>query len=409
MLVDIDKFQEIYSTIRKNKLRTFLTGFSVAWGIFMLIILLGFGTGLEKGVKSLFKDATNSIWIRRGQTSLPHKGLQPGRRIQFTNDDYEDVKNTIKGIEHITARFYRWGNNKITYKNEYGAFNIIACHPDHQYLENTIIVKGRHINQIDINQFRKVAVIGTEVEEMLFKNESSLDKYININGIPFKVVGIFSDEEERVLRLIYLPISSAQKIFNGSNQVHMFAFTTGKASMQASLAMEDLVHKKLAARHNFSTEDEKAVNIWNNVKYYQKFINLFKGIRVFVWIIGIGTIVAGIVGVSNIMLIAVKERTKEIGIRKALGATPGSVVALILLEAVFITSISGYIGLVTGVVAIELASKYLPPSEFFRNPEVNFQAALGAILLLVIAGSIAGLIPARRAANIKPVEALMEE
>jgi putative ABC transport system permease protein len=409
MIIDIDKLQEIYTTVRMNKLRTCLTAFSVAWGIFMLIILLGSGTGLEKGVKNLFKDATNSIWVRQGQTSIPYKGFQPGRRIKFTDTDYEDVKTTIKGIEHITARYYRWGNNKITYKNEYGAFNIISCHPAHQYLENTIIVKGRHLNQIDIDQFRKVAVIGTEVEEILFKDESPLGKYININGIPFQVVGVFSDKEERVLDLLYLPISTAQMIFNDSNRIHMFAFTTGDASVKESLVMEDQVRRKLAARHNFSVEDEKAVNIWNNVKFYQKFINLFAGIRIFVWVIGIGTIVAGIVGVSNIMLIAVKERTKEIGIRKALGATPLSIVVLILTEAIIITSISGYFGLVTGVTVIELVSQYLPQTEFFQNPEVNFQAAIGAVVLLVIAGSLAGLIPARRAASIKPVEALLEE
>ncbi len=409
MVIDIDKFQEIYTTVRMNKLRTFLTGFSVAWGIFMLIILLGSGTGLEKGVKSLFKDATNSIWVRSGQTSISYKGFQPGRRIQFTNTDYEDIKKNMQDIEYITARFYRWGNNKITYKNEYGAFNIISCHPEHQYLENTVILKGRYINQIDIDQFRKVAVIGTKVEETLFKDESAIGKYININGIPFQVVGIFFDQEERVLDLIYLPISTAQRIFNGSNQVHMFAFTTGDASVKESLVMEDQVRRKLSARHFFSIKDEKAVNIWNNVKFYQKFINLFTGIRIFVWIIGIGTIVAGIVGVSNIMLIAVKERTKEIGIRKALGATPLSIVVLILTEAVIITSISGYIGLVTGVTVIELISNYLPQTEFFQNPEVNFQAAIGAVGLLIIAGSLAGLIPARRAAKIKPVEALLEE
>ncbi|MDY6790436.1 MAG: ABC transporter permease [Thermodesulfobacteriota bacterium] len=409
MIIDLDKFQEIFSTIKKNRLRTFLTGFAVSWGIFMLIILLGSGTGLEKGVKNLFKDATNSVWVRKGQTSIPHKGLQPGRSIRFTNADYEDAKKILKGIEHITARFYRWGNNKITYRNETGAFNIISCHPAHQYLENTIMVKGRHINQIDIDQFRKVAIIGTEVERLLFKKESSLDKYININSIPFKVVGVFSDEEERVVSLIYLPISTAQRVFNGSNRIHMFAFTLGDASVKESLDIENMVRKQLAVRHNFSVDDEKAVNIWNNVKFYQKFITLFKGIRIFIWIIGIGTIVAGIVGVGNIMLIAVKERTKEIGIRKALGATPLSIVTLVLTEAIMITSISGYIGLVTGVAAIELAAKYLPKTEFFQNPEVNFQAAIGAIILLVIAGSLAGLIPARKAANIKPVEALLEE
>ncbi len=409
MIVDIDKFQEIYTTIRMNKLRTFLTAFSVAWGIFMLIILLGSGTGIEKGVKNLFDDATNSIWVRTGQTSLAHKGLKPGRRIKFTNNDHEETKRTVKGIEYITSRFYRWGNNKITYKNEFGAFNIIACHPEHQYLEGTIITKGRHINQIDIDQFRKAAVIGIKVEELLFKDENPIGKYININRVPFQVIGVYTDKEEHSLDRLFLPISTAQKIFNGSNRIHMFAFTTGDASVKESLAMESQVRKQLAVRHKFSLDDERAVNIWNGVKFYQKFINLFKGIRVFVWIIGIGTIVAGIVGVSNIMLIAVKERTKEIGIRKALGATPGSIVVLILLEAIIITSISGYFGLVTGVAVIELASNYLPPTDFFQYPEVNFQAAIGAIVLLVIAGSIAGLIPARKAASIKPVDALLEE
>jgi putative ABC transport system permease protein len=411
MLFDIDKLQEIYNTVHKNKLRTFLTGFSVSWGIFMLILLLGSGTGIENGVKAEFKNvATNSIWVHRGQTSKPYKGMQPGRRIQFTNEDYEKTKSSLKGIEHITARFYLWDNNLVTYKNEYGAFNIVACHPDHRYLEKTILADGRLINEIDVEQFRKVATIGTLVEKQLFRNESALGKYININGVAFKVVGVHFDEgSERPLRWLYLPISTVQKVFGGGNQVHALMFTAGEATIKESRKMEQQVREELAARHNFDIADEKALRIWNGFKRYQKFMNLFSSIRVFIWVIGVGTIIAGIVGVSNIMLISVKERARELGIRKALGATPWSIINLILTESVLITSFAGYIGLVAGVGVIELASAHMPAVELFQNPQVDFKAALGAVILLVLAGLVAGFVPARKAANILPVEALRNE
>ncbi|MGD1972175.1 MAG: ABC transporter permease [Desulfobacterales bacterium] len=411
MLFDTDKLQEIYSTIHRNKLRTLLTGFSVSWGIFMLIILLGSGTGIENGVKAEFKNfATNSIWVRSGQTSKPYKGLQPGRHIQFTNKDYEQIKSSVAGIEHITARFYLWDKNLVTYKKEYGAFNIIAGHPEDRYLEKTILAEGRLINKIDIEQFRKIATIGTQIQEQLFGKESAIGKYININGVAFKVVGVHFDEgSERPLRWIYLPISTVQKVFGGGNRIHALMFTAGRASIEKGLKMEQQVRKRLSERHNFDVADEKALRIWNSLNDYQKFVNLFSSIRIFIWLIGVGTIIAGIVGVSNIMLISVKERTRELGIRKALGATPASIINLILTEAVLITSFSGYIGLMAGVIIIELASSHLPAVELFQNPQVDFKAAIGAVILLVLAGLIAGFIPARKAANILPVEALRTE
>lgn len=411
MLFDIDKLQEIYNTISKNKLRTFLTGFSVSWGIFMLILLLGSGTGIENGVKAEFKNiATNSIWVRSGQTSKPYKGLQPGRHIKFTNDDYEKIKSSLRGIEHITARFYLWDNNLVTYKKEYGTFNIVAGHPADRYLEKTILAEGRLINEIDVEQFRKVVTIGTLVQEQLFRNESALGKYININGVAFKVVGVHFDEgSERPLRWLYLPISTVQKVFGGGNRIHSLMFTAGEATMKEGLKMEQQVRESLATQHNFDIDDEKALRIWNSLKRYQKFVNLFSSIRIFIWLIAVGTIIAGIVGVSNIMLISVKERTRELGIRKALGATPSSIINLILTEAVLITSFSGYIGLVAGVAIVELASSHLPAVELFQNPQVDFKAAIGAVILLVLAGLMAGFIPARKAANILPVEALRNE
>jgi putative ABC transport system permease protein len=411
MLLFIDKFQEIYSTVQKNKLRTLLTGFSVAWGIFMLILLLGSGTGIENGVRNEFRNvATNSIWVHRGHTSKPFKGLQPGRRIEFSNADYEEIKTQLKGVEHITARYYLWNTNLITYKNEYGAFNIIASHPDHKYLEKTMLVEGRLINEIDIKLARKVATIGTLVSEQLFKDKSPLGEFITINGVPFKVVGVHFDEgSETHLRLIYLPISTAQKVFGGGNTIHAYMLTIGDATVRQGRVMEQALRDKMARRHKFSPDDQKALRIFNTVERYQKFMNLFGGIRLFVWVIGIGTIIAGIVGISNIMLISVRERTREIGIRKALGATPRSIVSLILAESILITSVSGYIGLVAGVAVVELAATYLPKLDLFQHPEVNFSVAIGALVILVVSGMIAGFVPARRAAGILPVEALRDE
>ena len=411
MLHFIDRFQEIYSTIQKNKLRTVLTGFSVAWGIFMLILLLGSGTGIENGVKNEFRNlATNSIWVHPGQTSKPYKGLQPGRQIEFTNTDYDEIKTNLEGVEHITARYYLWNTNLITYKKEYGAFNIIAFHPDHKFLENTVLIEGRLINEFDVSRARKVATIGTLVKEQLFKDEPAVGKFITINGVPFTVIGIHYDEgREMHLRLIYLPVSTAQKVFGGGNRIHAYMFTIGNASVHQGRVTEKSVRAKMALRHTFSPEDPKALRIFNTVERFQKFVNLFSAIRIFIWVIGIGTIVAGIVGISNIMLISVKERTREIGIRKALGATPTSIVSLILSESLLIMVVSGYIGLVAGVSVIELASAYLPKIDLFQHPEVDFRVAVGALLLLVISGMVAGFVPARRAAGILPVEALRDE
>lgn len=408
-MFDIDKWQEIVATIKKNKLRTFLTGFSVAWGIFMLIILLGSGRGLENGIQKQFeRDASNSIWIYRGQTSMPYKGLKPGRRIRFTNDDFEYSKREIKKIENLSSRLSVFQQRNLSYKNEYGNFYIIGVHPGTKALENVDILKGRFLNEIDVSSNRKVVAISTDVKEALFKDQPFLGEYIKINNIPFKVIGLFEDSSERDNRRVYIPVSTTQKIFTGGREIQNLAFTTGDASMKESLEIEDEIRTNFAQRHNFNKDDQRAIYINNNVEEYQKFQNLFAGIRLFVWIIGIGTIIAGIVGVSNIMLIVVKERTKEIGIRKAIGATPTSIIGLVLLESVLITSFAGYVGLVLGVGLLELISPHIQ-SDFFTNPEADFRIAVSATILLVVSGAVAGFVPARKAAKIKPVEALRDE
>jgi len=410
-MFDIDKWTEILATMQKNWLRTILTAFSVSWGIFMLVLLLGAGNGLQQGVEFQFKDdAVNSLWIRTGQTSIAYKGLQPGRDIQFTNADYDKIKASFPEIEHITSRYYLWGGQMLRYKNNTGSFDIRSTHSDHKYLEMTVMVKGRFLNEFDIAEKRKVTVIGVPVAKELFEEEPPLGKYIEINGIPFKVVGIFRDDGgENEERKVYIPISTAQQTFGGYNKVHQIMLTVGDATVEETQKLETKIHSLLADRHLFDPEDKRAVSISNNLESFRNIQRVFDGIALFIWVIGIGTLIAGIVGVSNIMLIIVKERTVEIGIRKAIGATPWSVISLILQESILITTVAGYMGLVAGVGLLELINKHMPLGEFFINPSVDIKVAFAALMLLVISGTIAGFFPARKAAAIKPIEALRDE
>ena len=410
-MFDIDKWQEILDTLRKNKLRTLLTGFSVAWGILMLVVLLGSGEGLSQGIDHQFRDdAVNSIWVFSGTTSMPHEGLAPGRQVQLTNDDHEEVKERVDGVEHITSRYWIRGSSTVNYRDKTGTFDIRSVHPDHSFLEKTIVTEGRFLNDRDIAEHRKVAAIGLKVRDQLIPEGPVIGEYIKINGIAFKVVGLFTDEgAESEQEKIYLPISTAQRTFNGANKVGQIMLTTGEATLAESERMTEEIRQKMADRHEFAPEDERALFVRNNVEQYERFRALMGGIRTFVWIIGIGTLLAGVVGVSNIMMIAVKERTKEIGIRKAVGATPWSIMGLVLNEAVLITSVAGYLGLVMGVFLLEMFTRFAPSSEFFRNPQVNLRVALSATALLILAGAIAGFFPARRAAAVRPIEALRDE
>ena len=410
-MFDIDTWQEIAATVRANKLRTLLTGFSVAWGIFMLIVLLGSGTGLRHGVEYGFRDdAVNSIWISPGQTSEPYKGLQPGRRIQLDNADHDEIASRIPGVDHLTSRFYIGGSQIVSHGDEASTFNIRCVNPDHQYLERSRIVAGRFINPIDIRERRKVAVIGTRVRDALFHRTDPIGTEIKVNGIVFKVVGVFEDDGgESEMEMVYLPISTAQRVFGGGNRVNQIMFTTGDASLAGSKEMATEARDILATNHVFDPDDRRALFVNNNQEEFARISSLLDAIRVFVWVVGIGTLLAGVVGVSNIMMIVVRERTKEIGVRKALGATPASIVGLVLLESVAVTSIAGYLGLVLGVGVLQLVSSALQGAEMFRNPEVDLGVAVAAMVLLVVAGVLAGFMPARRAAMVQPIEALRDE
>lgn len=409
-MFDRDKWQEILATMRKNRLRTFLTAFSVAWGIFILIILLGAGKGLSNGASYQFQsDAMNSIWVDGGQTTIAYKGFQPGREIQLKNSDYDDIKSKISGIDVISAQFDNRNIRTLSYKKEHGAFLVRACMPDHNLLEKCKTIEGRFINPTDIKEYRKVCAMGLSAKNALFKDENPIDKYVDVDGTPFKVVGYFYDQGRRDMERIYIPISTAQRAYNGKDKVNVIWLSTGNRSVEEGNEMVEDIRRLLAKKYNFDVKDQNAVGVQNNSEDYERIMGLMNGISIFIWIIGIGTIIAGIVGVSNIMMIVVKERTKEIGVRKALGATPLSIVSMIMLESIFITGLAGYIGLTLGVLVLESLNKLVPPSDFFRNPEVNFGVAIAATILLVIAGALAGLFPALRAARVEPVVALRDE
>jgi len=418
-MFDVDVWQEIFSTIKKNKLRTFLTGFSVAWGIFMLMILLGSGNGLQNGVKEQFADnSVNIMWMWTGETSMPYHGLKEGRPIKFKNDDYTFLKEKSEDLEMVSSRFYLPGNIMYTYKNEYGSFETSSCHPALKEMEKVVIVSGRFINDLDMTDFRKVIVIGENIRKALFKDEDPMGKYVKLNNVPFKVVGVSFDKKRQNERTAYIPVTTAQRIFNGADRVHTFAVTTKMVkTVEEAEAITERVRQDMALRHNFDPKDKRAMGSFNMLTEYIRTMKIFQAIKIFVWIIGIGTLIAGIVGVSNIMLILVKERTREIGIRKALGASPASVIGLVLLESILITTVAGYIGLLFGVSIMEGINFAIEQmlaagggeGMFFRNPTVDFFTAITSTLILVISGAFAGYLPARKAANVKPIEALRDE
>ena len=416
-MFDLDKWQEIFATIKKNKMRTFLTGFSVAWGIFMLMILLGSGNGLSNGVANNFmNDAVNAMWIWTGETTIPHQGLKSGRPIQFHNDDY-DIVREIPGVETASGRYFM-GNTRYSFGKESGEYTTITCHPELNSVENMQMTEGRFINQVDIIQTRKVVVIGQDIKDALFKDTPALGEYVTVNKVPFKVVGVCIEPGSTRNRNAYMPVSTAQKIFSGSNRLHNFALTINGQTLEQSQQIEERIRSTFARKLRFDEKDDSALGMYNKLENYIQTMRIFQAIRIFIWIIGIGTLIAGIVGVSNIMLIVVKERTKEIGIRKAIGASPASVIGLILLESVMITTLAGYIGLVLGTGLMEGINYLMVQSAgdasqqgetIFMNPTVDFGVAVSATLLLIVAGAIAGYIPAKRAASIKPIVALRDE
>lgn len=414
-MFNIERWQEIFEAIAKNKLRTFLTGISVASGIFILVILLGVGEGLQNGIEKQFeRDAAGIIEVWSGTTAKEYKGLNPGRRIQFRNSDYEvTVQKYQEQLDKKAATFNEW-NGVVVYGKETGNYQYRGVYPDYQAIENATIAEGRFINNNDMINNEKVAVIGMKMKQDLFKTKSPIGEEITVNNINFKVVGVFVDPAgEREETRIYMPLTTMQKAYGAADKVSVLFYTMKKSdsydqALAAANKFEEGLGQLLRSKNSIAPDDESAIGIHNSVKDAKQFYDLNLYIRLFFWWVGICTIIAGVVGVSNIMLIIVKERTKEIGIRKALGASPLSIIGMILHESIFITTLAGFIGLLMSLLLLEIVGPQIK-SEFFLNPQVDFNVALTTLFLLIFAGALAGFFPAYRAAKIKPIVALRDE
>ena len=420
-MFDLDKWHEIYLTLSRNKLRTFLTALGVSWGIFMLIIMLGAGKGLENGVMQGFGDfATNSLYVWTEGTSKPYKGLPAGRYFNLNNADIDLLKRNVPEIDLLAPRNqlngYSEGNN-VTYHNKAGTFEVYGDYPDFMKIQPKKLVEGRFLNEKDLKDGRKVAVIGKRVQDVLFaKDESPIEKYIQINGVYFKVVGLFTtagtaNMHARETESVFIPFSTFQNAFHYGNIVGWFA-VTAKKQYKAS-AVEKKIVDVLKKSHQVAPDDDRAFCSFNAEKEFGQMTGVFSGIRWLTVFVGGATLLAGVIGISNIMLIIIKERTKEIGIKRAIGASPATIMSQVMLESVILTFVAGYFGLVAGVGALELANWVIGvlevDAEVFTNPEVDLGIALKALAALVVAGLIAGLIPAYRTTKIKPVEALRAE
>ncbi len=418
MIFEKDSWQEIFATMKKNKLRTFLTAFGVFWGIFMLVIMLGSGSGLRHGVLKEFQgSATNSFFVWTETTTKAYKGMKPGRNYNFQNADTK-VLNQMPELAVVSPQNqlggYNGGNN-VTRGVKTGNFQVMGEYPSITQVENIKLKAGRFINQNDILEKRKVCVVGPRVVDVLFKSqEQAVGDFIKINGIYFKVIGIiipqgagqqYREQEQK----IHVPFSTFQNAFNYGDIVGWFSITS-KKEIPASVAEEKVI-SVLKERHKVSPQDNQGVGHWNTEVQFNKMNGLFIGIEWLVWFVGAGTLAAGVIGVSNIMLIVVKERTKEIGVKRALGATPFNITFQIMLESLFLTSISGLLGLLAGMGIIKLINSLTPPdsTSMFQNPTVDVSVVLGALSILLISGAFAGLIPARKANTISPVEALRYE
>jgi len=415
-MFDIDRWQEIWFTITHNKSRSVLTAFGVFWGMFMLVVMVGAGVALQRGMSSQIEGfATNSCFVWAEQTTEPYKGLKKGRNWNMENDDIALLINKIPEIQYLAPVLFGGNStNNVTRNDKAGSYNVKGNYPSYNQIDESKMTYGRYINDIDIAEKRKVCVIGERVYQVLFpKDENPLGKNIQVNGIYFQVIGVArhtsginigGNAEESVV----LPFSTMQQAFNQGNKVHFMA-VTAKPGIKVKV-IEDRIHEVLKEKHNLSPLDKKAVGGFNIEDEFNMFLYLGIGIAALIWIVGLGTLFAGAIGVSNIMLVTVKERTKEIGIRRALGATPRDIIRQILSESIVLTLIAGVTGLMFGVGLLSVVGMALSHGDqFFKDPQISFTVALAALFILLVIGTFAGFIPANRAMNIKPIEAIREE
>lgn len=414
----MELFAEIFATMRMNRMRTFLTGFAIAWGIFMLVALLAVGNGLKHGVYSNFNDMNkNTVTLYPGNTSIPFEGRQRGREIIFNPSDIDFIRNNMPNATDFAPIINMWSSS-VTYNDLQITVANTGVEPSYAKVYSFTIEAGRFINDIDMRERRKVVVIPTDVCEKYFTSYTdALGKYLRFSdGTMFKIVGVYSKKGRTWQPEVYIPLATANIIYNPSGRIYEISFVlNGITTAKESEAYTEKIRGILARRFHFSPDDQNAIWISNQMQSFQMIQLVFTGISLFIWMIGIGTLIAGIVGVCNIMIVTVRERTREFGVRRAIGATPASIIRMVIIEAITITTLFGYIGMMLGIGLSEVLCMFFPAGaqasegnmpQMFVEPSVDLTIILSATTVLIIAGIIAGYIPARRAVKIKPIEAI---
>ncbi|NVJ89516.1 MAG: ABC transporter permease [Flavobacteriaceae bacterium] len=408
-MFDLDRWREIFQSINKNRLRSVMSGFTVAFAILLFTLLFGVVSGLSNFFKDAFADdAQNSMFVRVWKTTKPYKGLQLGRRIQLRNNDFDYVTDEYASkIQYQSARIYK--NFNLKYKNNADSYSVRAVHPDHQFLEKTVIEEGRYLNARDLKERSKVIVIGRLIKRDLFGEKPALMKRLNVNGISYLIVGIFSDDGgDNEERLAYIPVTTAQMLYGNNDYISQINLGYDpNLSLDAAITFGNRLEKDLRNKLNIHPDDQSALSVRNMAEANQNVGQFMFVLYFIVIIVGSGTLIAGIIGISNIMIFVIKERTKEFGIRKAIGAKPSSIVTMVVLESVIITTIAGYLGLTLGTVLLKAEWLREVLEEYFiKDPDVSPGIVMGATIVLILAGLIAGYLPAKKAANIKPIVAL---
>ena len=420
-MFDLDTWQEIWLTITRNKSRSLLTAFGVFWGVFMLVVMAGFGVGIRHGIMDGVEHfEANSAFFFSESTSEPYKGFQRGRVWSMDMSDYEAVKHQYADkIKYMSGVMFGGSSpNNVVRLDKFGSFSIMGFSPDYNLINPSRILQGRFINDIDIREYRKVCVIGKRILNDLYApGEEVIGSLLRVNGIYYTVVGVseavskninvFGDPEE----MINLPFTTLQQAQNQGDKVHCIALAA-KPSVNI-VELEEDVKMLLKNRNSIAPTDPKAVGSFNAKKIFDIFQALIIGINALIWIVGLGTLLAGVVGVSNIMLVTVRERTQEIGVRRALGASPFTILKQIMSESLVLTFLAGIFGIVLGVGVLAIVSQILAanPSDKMplSNPQISFGIAIAALMVIVVAGLVAGWLPSKRALQIKAIDALRDE
>lgn len=410
---DLDTWEEILITITRNKTRSLLTAFGIFWGIFMLVALMGGAQGMQDKLQQGFVGfATNSGFMGTNRTGQAYKGFQQGRAWDLENKDVERVRRSVSEVDVITPSLARWGIEAI-YNEHKISGTLKGLYPEYGEIEEPSITYGRYLNEMDVRDRRKVCIIGKRIYETLFpEGGDPCGKFVEINGIYYQVIGVSMSTgnisvQGRSETSIIIPFTTMQQNYNFGQKVQLLCYTAKKG--YAISEVEKKVAQVVKQAHFIHPDDEQAMIILNAEAMFSMMDNLFTGIRILSWIVGLGTLLAGAIGVSNIMMVTVKERTTEIGIRRAIGARPNDILQQILSESMVLTSMAGMAGISFAVFLLDIVEKAVSEPNAIVHFQISFWEAIGACVLLMVLGLLAGLAPAYRAMSVKPIEAIRDE